>query len=1084
LALDIHTDTFQIKCGTGTQSITAPGFTPKVIIFQLTDQTCTGTAANAFEGIGWTAGTGACDEFAQSTAFVDGTKCGNRRISKSAILLINASATVLLDAGLNSFDTCGFTICIATNCGSVNTIVRYTAIGGSCLTNVKVNCFCFPCTTGCNTVSCVGFQADTILAMPFICQTTFPSNSNKGFYSWGVVDRVTGNEWSMSGVRKAECGMTGKITTDLCGTNFLGNAKKPNCFCGQANFVSAATCCGGRFIFNVTDAPMNAGKAAYLALEYCLTCVCTTVSTFNKSTSTCVPVTQNVTAPGFQADFGMFISSSAAVGTSNVNVEYSVGMTDFTNENSSAITERDGTCNCKDMTVKTDKVLTLLDAGCCAAAALTSEADATTNACGFTFTWTTNDANAHGIGYWILKGAAAGLAIVKNAPTSTVGLVEARNRLGSLVRNPTVFTVALNEASNRLKTMVRNTTPFTVAINEASNRLKVIGAKVIDFTVGLTEASNRLKAEVRNTPTATVGLNESSNRLGSLVRNIDFTVGLTEASNRLKTMVRNVTVFTVGITETSNRLKSMVRNVPTFTVGITEVNNFVKGLVKNVVTSIVGLTEASNRLGSLVRNINFTVGLTETPNRLMTMVRNVTTFTVGITETSNRLKSMVRNTTVFTVGLTEVNNRVRGLVRNVTTSIVGLTEVNNFVKGIVRNVATATVGLVEASNRLGSLVRNTTTFTVGLTETRNRLESKVRNINFTVGLNESSNRLMTMVRNVPTATVGLTELVNRVLTASGAIIKVITSTVGITEVNNRLGSLVRNVNFTVGLLESSNRLNRLVRNVTTATVGLIESINKVSGIVRVVTTSIVGLVETSNRLGIKVRNISSTVGLNEVNNKVMSLIRNIVTTVGLNETSNRLKTMVRNIPTSTIGLTEVNNRALGFVKVVATSTLGLIETVNRLLSVSIAPTRNVGGGIMFKKRKRQSKEDITSRTQLIGKVTESVLHDISIIMPFKKSINIKLDLMFKIERELLKKTVIRKAIHQIKFVGKTFTLRLITNNSIILKCKFFSKYLRISFMKTRLRRDISKDSSIDTIVTDPQDILDALDKLDDEETLK
>ena len=103
-----------------------------------------------------------------------------------------------------------------------------------------------------------------------------------------------------------------------------------------------------------------------------------------------------------------------------------------------------------------------------------------------------------------------------------------------MVRNAPTFTINLSEASNRLGNQLRNI-PESVNITESRQKVG-IWIRNIPETINISEASNRIGTWVRNIPES-VNINEASNKIvqgfAALVEIIDETINLTENAAKL-----------------------------------------------------------------------------------------------------------------------------------------------------------------------------------------------------------------------------------------------------------------------------------------------------------------------------------------------------------------------------------------------------------------------------------------------------------------------------------------------------------------------------------------------------------------------
>lgn len=236
------------------------------------------------------------------------------------------------------------------------------------------------------------------------------------------------------------------------------------------------------------------------------------------------------------------------------------------------------------------------------------------------------------------------LGMVRSA-ASTVGLIEAINKVGGLLKNISTSIIGIIESNNL---GLRKTISSTVGLNESFNRLRnlvrfgndIVGLieqtgrglrKIIQSTVGLLESNNKVGGIIRNVATDIVGLvenafefrrivfgndivglNDTLNKVGGFLRNITSVVGLTESNNRARDIVRifNELVGLIEIATAGHRLKVTINEI----LGIFE-NSISKRKLFNI-NDIVNLTENISRNLSYVRVLNNTIGITESSFKL------------------------------------------------------------------------------------------------------------------------------------------------------------------------------------------------------------------------------------------------------------------------------------------------------------------------------------------------------------------------------------------------------------------------------------------------------------------------------------
>jgi hypothetical protein len=152
------------ETSTGQKSYTGVGFQPKLVIFFGTEQTADGVAAelSAFFGAAASA-TGRHSTAIAHDDEVATVNCGTHHSDAHCItILSNGTPTVQTTADFVSMDADGFTLDWDAVSGSAH-IVRFLALGGDALTNVKVDKFATATSAGAQGVTGVGFQPDGLL---------------------------------------------------------------------------------------------------------------------------------------------------------------------------------------------------------------------------------------------------------------------------------------------------------------------------------------------------------------------------------------------------------------------------------------------------------------------------------------------------------------------------------------------------------------------------------------------------------------------------------------------------------------------------------------------------------------------------------------------------------------------------------------------------------------------------------------------------------------------------------------------------------------------------------------------------------
>ncbi len=165
---------FQFKKGSFTkstaavsQSITGLSFQPKAVMFFWTRQT-TAETFNPEIQTGYGFATGPANERSIALASQDGIDPGNvgrgQWQSSSIVLFSDATPTVAAQAELTSLDPDGFTLNWTLNEARAD-IIHFVALGGSDITNAKVDSFIKATGTGNLGVTGVGFKPDFVMLL-------------------------------------------------------------------------------------------------------------------------------------------------------------------------------------------------------------------------------------------------------------------------------------------------------------------------------------------------------------------------------------------------------------------------------------------------------------------------------------------------------------------------------------------------------------------------------------------------------------------------------------------------------------------------------------------------------------------------------------------------------------------------------------------------------------------------------------------------------------------------------------------------------------------------------------------------------
>lgn len=185
----VHAGYFAMNTGTGSQTISNPGFRPKVVIFFPTNRTSVASiGADAHFAVGAMDDAGNQRAMDCNSENGEGTSDAHRKQKNNKCIAIYDAGTGTIDceAQYNGMTDTGFTIDI-TNAPSSGYRVAYVAIGGDDHTDVKVGDFELENSVTEQSVTGVGFQPDMVLffAPPGVDYSTSSVNS-KGTIGFAV----------------------------------------------------------------------------------------------------------------------------------------------------------------------------------------------------------------------------------------------------------------------------------------------------------------------------------------------------------------------------------------------------------------------------------------------------------------------------------------------------------------------------------------------------------------------------------------------------------------------------------------------------------------------------------------------------------------------------------------------------------------------------------------------------------------------------------------------------------------------------------------------------------------------------------
>lgn len=387
---------------TGTQGITDPGFTPKVLMILLGLQTAAGAAVNAQFNLG--VATSTSDEQFAGYNSVDAAPTSDvvRVLNSGDLLRLFAAGTTTTDlrASLNSMDASGFTF----NWGAMTTTspkVNYLAIGGADITNAIAGTFASNTSTGNQSVTGLGFQPDIVFLFATL-QTVGGVANNNSQYGFGVMTASAQWACTVKG-QNSQATMNNSRAFSNARCLILPNTTTNTLF-QEMSFVSMDS---GGFTVNIDTAGGSAILIGYLAIKGGQW----KVGTETQKTST---GTKSTTGVGFTPK-GLILASVCDTQTSGTadSSRLCVGFSTGASNNVSLWTgDTDNVADAIADTIMSDsKCIVMATEG-----TPTTNAEANIDSLdgdGFTLNWTTADATARVFGY-VAFGDNAG------APTTAV----------------------------------------------------------------------------------------------------------------------------------------------------------------------------------------------------------------------------------------------------------------------------------------------------------------------------------------------------------------------------------------------------------------------------------------------------------------------------------------------------------------------------------------------------------------------------------------------------------------------------------------------------------------------------------------
>lgn len=295
MPLSVKQGNFAQPTTTGNYSVTDVGFQPKALILWGTQLTSDGISSNCFVFRGVSLST--TKRYAIS--FIGHTNGDNyHRFEEKSVLYINEAQNVIVRAEFVSMDSSGFTLNFTT-VDSTARIIHYIALGGSDITNVNAGYFLSPTTTGNQTITGVGFQADNLIFFGNSSGFNITDGWIQPFFGSGI---NSSNQWAVAGSRATLYAVDRAQRTDQVIINTSSSAS----FDHLASLVSTNS---DGFTLNWTSVSSYQIYIIYFAIKGGQF----KVGSFNQATST---GNQSITGVGFQPSLVLFAGFNAAASTS------------------------------------------------------------------------------------------------------------------------------------------------------------------------------------------------------------------------------------------------------------------------------------------------------------------------------------------------------------------------------------------------------------------------------------------------------------------------------------------------------------------------------------------------------------------------------------------------------------------------------------------------------------------------------------------------------------------------------------------------------------------------------------------------
>jgi hypothetical protein len=330
MAMAAHVGSFNTGTGTTDVAVTAPGFTPKAIIFWWsgrTEGTDTIGGQNAQFGMGFATGTTARRSISLQSEDGQAASDSDRAIRDDSCISTITTTRTLDGAGdLKSLDANGFTIAID-DAFARDLRVSYLALGGDDITNAATGTFTMPAVTGNQDISGVGFQPDFVMFLA----TGNDAVPEYAANACAIMGAASGGSAANNGVlmcfartNQATMNTGGYSITNECVQDVDSRDGDPIDKAQLTLFQSDG------FRLNWTTAPASDEQCFYLALKggnYLVGELSTRTDTNDIAE----------TSFGFQPDAAMFFSHAKAESTTTVaddHAEVSIGAFSATDERS------------------------------------------------------------------------------------------------------------------------------------------------------------------------------------------------------------------------------------------------------------------------------------------------------------------------------------------------------------------------------------------------------------------------------------------------------------------------------------------------------------------------------------------------------------------------------------------------------------------------------------------------------------------------------------------------------------------------------------------------------------------------------